>query len=82
MQEVKKDLQNEKKEIKSILQDEFGLFRQDTLTYPSENNSNKSNFNIIWDEAKQADSSKTDTIPESSFKILWEEDDTTEIDEL
>lgn len=78
MQEVKKDLNNEKKKLKQILNQELGLFRKDTSTYSSDNLSNKNNFKIIWDES-QKDSSKIDTIPKSSFRILWEENDTSEI---
>jgi len=78
MQEVKKNLNNEKKELKKILNQELGLFRKDTSTYSSDNLSNKNKFKIIWDES-QKDSSIIDTIPKSSFRILWEEDDTSEI---
>ncbi len=78
MLEVKKDLNNEKKELKKILNQELGLFRKDTSNYSSDNLSNKNKFKIIWDES-QKDSSKIDTIPKSSFRILWEENDTTEI---
>ena len=78
MQEVKKNLNNEKKELKKILNQELGLFRKDTSTYSSDNLSNKNKFKIIWDES-QKDSSIIDTIPKSSFRILWEEDDTSGI---
>ncbi len=78
MLEVKKDLNNEKKELKKILNQELGLFRKDTSNYSSDNLFNKNKFKIIWDES-QKDSSKIDIIPKSSFRILWEENDTTEI---
>jgi len=78
MQEVKKNLNNEKKELKKILNQELGLFRKDTSTYSSDNLSNKNKFKIIWDES-QKDSLIIDTIPKSSFRILWEEDDTSGI---
>jgi len=78
MQEVKKNLNNEKKELKKILNQELGLFRKDTSTYSSDNLSNKTKFKIIWDES-QKDSLVIDTIPKSSFRILWEENDTSEI---
>ncbi|MBE9512309.1 MAG: hypothetical protein IMY71_15665 [Bacteroidetes bacterium] len=78
MLEVKKNLNNEKKELKKILNQELGLFRKDTSNYSSDNLSNKNKFKIIWDES-QRDSSKIDTIPKSSFRILWEENDTSEI---
>jgi hypothetical protein len=78
MQEVKKNLNNEKKELKKILNQELGLFRKDTSTYSSDNLSNKNQFKIIWDES-QKDSSVIDAIPKSSFRILWEEDDTSGI---
>ena len=78
MQEVKKNLSNEKKELKKILNQELGLFRKDTSTYSSDNLSNKNKFKIIWDES-QKDSSIIDTIPKSSFRILWEENDTSGI---
>ncbi len=81
MQKVKKDLNNEKKELKKILHQELGLFRKDTSTYSSDNLSNKNKFKIIWGEPEK-DSSKIDTIPKSSFRILWEENDTSEINKL
>ena len=81
MQEVKKNLNNEKKELKKILNQELGLFRKDTSTYSSDNLSNENKFKIIWDES-QKDSSIIDTIPKSSFRILWEENDTSEIKKL
>jgi len=78
MLEVKKDLNNEKKELKKILNQELGMFRKNTFNYSSDNLSNKNKFKIIWNES-QKDSSKIDTIPKSSFRILWEEIDTSEI---
>jgi len=78
MQKVKKDLNNEKKELKKILNQELDLFRKDTSTYSSGNLSNKNKFKIIWDESEK-DSSIIDTLPKSSFMILWEENDTSEI---
>ncbi len=78
MQEVKKNLNNEKKELKKILNQELGLFRKDTSTYSPDNLSNKNKFKIIWDEP-QKDSSKFNAIPKSYFRIQWEENDTSEI---
>jgi len=82
---LKHKLSDEKVELKSILKEEFGLFRKDTLpAKPAEEK--KRDFFINWEET---DEEKVDSVRQGEkeksekFIIEWDEEepDTTEIDD-
>jgi hypothetical protein len=78
-EKIKKDIRNEKKEIKSILKEEFGLFKHDT-TLRTGTPENKTEFQIKWDDGNTIQDKKKETRKkkkkktESEFIIKWEED--------
>ena len=61
IQSIKQDLKAEKQTLKSILKEEFGLFKKDTAIKNKVKKSNDKNtkFIIKWDEPK-ADEKKTE----------------------
>lgn len=54
-QNMIQNLKKEKKQVKSILNKEFGLFKKDTLTFRSDTGAAKNNFVIEWDDQKYQD---------------------------
>ena len=63
IQNIKQDIKVEKKELKSILKKEFGMFKKDTTL----NNINKKNkdtkFDIKWEEADKKEEKKELKLP-------------------
>ncbi|MFO8235099.1 MAG: AsmA-like C-terminal region-containing protein [Bacteroidales bacterium] len=76
-EKIKQDIQEEKTELKQILFDEFGLFKNDT-SIGNYNKKELNEFKIKWEEENiKINEEKKDTgiaRPDSEFKIRWEED--------
>jgi hypothetical protein len=72
---IKNDLQNEKKVLKSILKEEFGFFKKDTVGNKLHNSKQENTFILDWGEEDNTpidkkESKKTKEKPE--FKMTWE----------
>jgi len=78
---IRDQLVEEKTEIKQILNDEFGLFKKDSLLH-GEDTQEKQGFIIEWEEDTESDSLKKDALKkdnktdETVFTIRWEEEET------
>ena len=82
---LKAKLSDEKAELKSVLQEEFELFRKDTFEVKPVEEA-KRDFFIKWEESdeKNADTVKTENMEKADkFVIEWDDDeaDTTTLDE-
>lgn len=76
-EELKQNLQNEKTELRNIFRDEFGWFKKDSTLEKQDDEPQKSDFNIQWEEddsnnrpAKIIEKREN----EQKFIIEWEED--------
>ncbi len=80
---IKSDLQKEKKVLKTILREELGLFKKDTLSSPADKDSDgKDQFIMDWgDEADKPvttaddEKEKKGKKKDPAFKISWDEED-------
>jgi len=73
----KESLKEEKRELKDILNDEFGLYKSDsTVNQNSNSKDSQNNFEIEFEETKQEKKKKKGTESEEKFVIEWEEDTT------
>ncbi|MFW6364516.1 MAG: AsmA-like C-terminal region-containing protein [Bacteroidota bacterium] len=71
---IKKDIQSEKTELKQILFEEFGLFKNDTSIGNYEKKE-MNEFKIQWEEEdKRKNKKENKQKKESEFQIKWEED--------
>jgi hypothetical protein len=75
---VKESLQNQKKELKSIFKEEFGMFKNDSTVSKSKSSGK---FNIEWDEKPEAEKKQVEqpvkkkkkTFEEEGFKVEFDE---------
>jgi len=80
---VKSDLQQEKKVLKTILREELGFFKKDSLSSPTgKDDGVKDRFIMDWgDEADKPETTiaeeeqKKGKKKDPAFKISWEEED-------
>lgn len=89
VQNIKEQFKEEKKELREILNEEFGLFKKDTTLRGDKDDDETSKFIIEWDEDLQQEI-KTDTgntdkkSDQERFTIVWddeEESDTVIVEE-
>ncbi len=59
VQNVKQDLKVEKQSLKTILKDEFGLFKKDSTLSNKKPKADDAKFQIKWDEADKKEEKKT-----------------------
>jgi len=72
----KEDLKKEKKELKQILNEEFGWFKKDTSLKNQSNSEEKENFEIEFEETKNKEEKQEEENTDQKFIIEWEEDTT------
>ena len=89
MQNIKDQFQEEKKELREILNEEFGLFKKDSTLGGDKEDDRDTKFILEWDEDPKSDV-KTDTgksdnnSNKEGFTIVWddeEEPDTVVVEE-
>ena len=89
MQNIKDQFKEEKKELREILNEEFGLFKKDSTLRGDKEVDKDSKFSLEWDEDSKSDI-KTDTgrmdnkSDQERFNIVWddeEESDTVVVEE-
>ncbi len=89
VQNIKDQFQEEKKELREILNEEFGLFKKDSTLGGDKTDDRDSKFILEWDEDPKSDV-KTDTgksdnnSNKEGFTIVWddeEESDTVVVEE-
>lgn len=86
-EKIREDIEEEKRELKQILHEEFGWFRQDSILTEEPTDQEKTPFNIQWEEddkqkkkrkeeenKKKEKKKKNKTKKENPFIIKWEED--------
>jgi hypothetical protein len=75
-EKIREDLKDEKRELKQILNEEFGWFRKDTARKQASGAEEQKQFNIQWEEGKaaQKDKKASDKRKDSRFIIKFEED--------
>jgi len=76
IQSVKERMNEEKTELKTILNEEFGFFKDDSAEFKEQDEKDRPDFIIEWDE----DEENTDTTykkdeTERTFIIEWDDDD-------
>jgi hypothetical protein len=80
VQNIKDQFKEEKKEIREILHEEFGLFKKDTLLSRDKETDKNTKFILEWEEDSESDI-KTDTGKEDNksdkegFTIVWDDDE-------
>ncbi len=73
----KENMKDEKNELKDILNDEFGWYKNDsTINQSSDSKESDNKFKIEFEETKQEEKKKKNTESEEKFVIEWEEDTT------
>jgi hypothetical protein len=89
MQNIRDQFEEEKKELKEILNEEFGFFKKDTTIRGDKEDEQTSKFILEWDEDSEIDN-KTDSLKRDNksdkerFTIVWddeEESDTVKVEE-
>ena len=89
VQNIKDQFMEEKKELREILNEEFGLFKKDSTLRGDKEDDRDSKFILEWDEDSEIDN-KTDTLKTNNksdqerFTIVWddeEESDTAVVEE-
>jgi hypothetical protein len=78
---IRNDIQKEKNDLKRMFNEEFGLFRKDSLSSPQKDEPARDEFKINWEETN-ADSLKNKEKPnrkkrkdkKSKFIIEWDKD--------
>jgi hypothetical protein len=75
-EKIKTDIEEEKKELKQILNEEFGWFKKDTAITDKDTSANNNRFNIEWEESeeKKKKKKKDEKKNDNPFIIKWEED--------
>ncbi len=80
-EKISRDLREEKKRLKMILQEETGMSHKDSLNYFQEEDSmhGKKRFRVDWREEEKNISprKKQDSLPARKFKVIWEEEPDT-----
>jgi hypothetical protein len=73
---IRNDLLNEKKVLKAILKEEFGLFNKDTVSNKQNNSKPGDKFILDWGEEENIPIDKNKEIKknkkEPEFKVIWE----------
>lgn len=69
---IRNDLHNEKKVLKAILKEEFGLFKKDTVTNKQNQTKQGDTFILDWGEEENAPVDKKDTKKEPEIKMIWD----------
>ena len=89
MQDIKDQFKAEKKELRDILNEEFGIFKKDSTLRGDKEDDIANKFILEWDEDSESDI-KTDTVKKDNksdqerFTIVWddeEESDTVVVEE-
>lgn len=76
--EFREDLKEEKKELKSLLQEEFGFYKNDSALVKGEKAIEKPKFRVTWEETEKENQEPPLELPEKKdttkkkFKIEWE----------
>ncbi|MBL7110942.1 MAG: hypothetical protein ISS19_03255 [Bacteroidales bacterium] len=79
IQSVRERMSEEKSELKTILNEEFGLFKGDTTEFTKQEDKNKPDFIIEWEEdEKTTDTTFNKEKSDQSFIIEWDDDDEKE----
>jgi len=75
-EKIREDLQKEKRELKQILNEEFGWFKKDTAQKDTADTEVQQQFNIQWEENARSQKRKkaTKERKDSGFIIKFEED--------
>ncbi|MFW5916322.1 MAG: AsmA-like C-terminal region-containing protein, partial [Bacteroidota bacterium] len=77
---IREDLKKEKKELKAILNEEFGWFSKDSVMHSKESNDEGGGFGISWEEdsgdnpERENQGGEPSNQSEEEFVIEWEED--------
>jgi hypothetical protein len=80
VQNVKDEFKEEKRELREILNEEFGLFKKDTTLGQDKEDDKNTNFKLEWDEDSESDI-KTDTgkkdnkSDQERFTIVWDDEE-------
>lgn len=80
MQNIKDQFKEEKKELREILNEEFGLFRKDSTIGGEKKDDKHAEFILEWDEDSK-NKTKTDTgnlkkkSDQKGFTIVWDDDE-------
>ena len=81
---IRDQLQEEKSEVREILNEEFGLFKKDTTLFREDPNKDQKGFGIEWEEVTEPDSLIKDALKKDNktqsggFTIRWEEEEETD----
>jgi hypothetical protein len=91
LENIREQLNEEKVEIKGILNEEFGLFKKDSSLFFETEDPRSPGFMIEWEESSESDSLRKkelrkDNIPDQDkFTITWDDDletsDTLDVEE-
>ena len=75
-EKIREDLKSEKRELKQILNEEFGWFRKDTALEQATGSEDQKQFNIQWEENQDTpkDKKASEKRKDSGFIIKFEED--------
>ncbi|MEF8844874.1 MAG: AsmA-like C-terminal region-containing protein [Bacteroidales bacterium] len=77
---IREDLQREKNELKTILNEEFGWFNEDSVLQSEKSGKEDARFGISWEEDSGTEATKKEAVKDSSrearegFIINWEDD--------
>ncbi len=86
LQNIKEQMNEEKQELKQILNDEFGLFKKDSTLLDEQNKEDAPDFIIEWEEEKESNSGPVkkpgNKSNEQKFTIVWDEDETEAEDSI
>ena len=80
VQNIKDQFKEEKKELREILNEEFGLFKKDTTLSGDKEDDKNTKFILEWEEDSKSDI-KTDTgkkdnkSDQEGFTIVWDDED-------
>ena len=84
MENIREQLNEEKIEIKEILNEEFGLFKKDSALFLETEDSRSPGFIIEWEEEADNDSIRKDALvrdnkpDQEKFIIQWEDEEETD----
>ncbi len=79
MQNIREQMKEERKELKNILKEEFGLFKKDSTLKDDGSQKEPPAFKIEWDEEEDSttkrDKKKSNNSEKERFIIVWDEDE-------
>jgi len=79
IQSVKERMSEEKSELKTILNEEFGLFKDDSAEFKEQDENDRPDFIIEWDEDEEiTDTTYKKDESERAFIIEWDDDEEEE----